>query len=167
MPRLTPGTYTVTVQRAFLTESSKGTLGIAFNFTCPDGTIDHVIWVTPASSERALETLDALGFGQEQLSEVENLDRIEEFTKGNECSIMVEDEEYNGNVTAKVKWINKVGARKISNPLGKAALFALLKGQTPPPRTVSGPRTQTASRATQAATEPPPNTPFDDTNVPF
>lgn len=130
-------------------------------------TIDHIIWVTPKSSERALDTLDTLGFGQEQLSEVENLDRIKEFTLGNRVSIVVEDETYQGTTTAKVKWINKAGAKKVSTIQTKAALFALLKGQAPP--LVSGPRSTTPKPIqTSLTSEPPPNNDLiSDSDVPF
>ncbi len=162
MPRLTPGTYEVEVTDAFTTESQSGTLGIAFAFKDDQGnTIDHVIWITTKTSERALETLDTLGFGQEQLDGVESLDRIKEFTRGNRVSIVVEDEEYKGTVTAKVKWINKVGGRKVAGVQTKAALFALLKGQPVP--VVSAPRTQAVPRQTEI----PPNTPISDDDVPF
>lgn len=157
MPRLTAGTYHVQVKSANMTESQKGTMGITFHFECESGDIDCTRWVTPGTSEYVIKDLDTLGFGRELIDKVENLDRIDEITRGNECQIVVEDEEYKGNVTAKVKWINPISFTG-GNAAGKIHSILVgnsITGGAPAPRSapvVPAPRATTSEPAPFAPT---------------
>ncbi len=161
MARLEAGTYEVEVTDAYTTQSSKGTLGIFFALRSDSGhTTDKTVWVTPGSYDRAIQDLETLGFGQDQIDSVESLDKIKEVTKGNRVSVVIEDETYNGNTSPKVKYVNAVGAKKATGVQTKAALFALLKGQPAP--MVSAPRTQAVrpSQPPPVAWDPNEDAPF-------
>lgn len=153
--RLPPGKHHVQVVGASLTESSKGTMGIRFDFENDQGTIDHTLWVTERTVDRVRENLATLGYSNELFNDPANMDRMQDITLGNECEIVVEDEEYNGDVKAKVKWINAIGSSKAATPGMLDRLHAMLTGKPAP--LMSQPR----------AAEPQPFAPIDDERVPF
>jgi hypothetical protein len=158
MPRLTEEKkYNVEVTNAYLTESkNKGTIGVALEFKCEEGTIDHVLWATPNTIDRTWETLELLGFTKKHAEDMDNLDKLAEITRGATCSITTErDEEYG----LKVKWVNPVGAMRSRNPNTKKSLHALLNGNS-----ITG--LMSAPRSAQRPAEPPPNNPTP-TDVPF
>lgn len=143
------GKYEVEVVDAYMTESKNGTPGLVFRFENLQGHQESIRWITPATTDYVIKDLETMGFPRAKLSDMANLDKLKEFVKGNSVKITVEDEEYEGNITPKVKWINPLGAMKRDSPDLKANIFALLNGKAP--ALMSAPR----SRA--AASEPPPN----------
>ena len=156
---LPEGKYEVEVVDAYMTESKNGTPGLVFRFENLQGHQEVIRYVTPATTDFVIKDLETMGFPRAKLSDMANLDKLKEFVKGNSVRIVVEDEEYEGNVTPKVKWINPPGAMKKETPQLKQNIFAVLNGKAP--ALTSAPR----SRA--AASEPPPNTPMDIEDVPF
>ena len=158
--RLTPGKYHVTVKKAFATESQGGTPGITFLFECESGEIDCTRWVTEKTRDRVITDLETLGFSFEMLGEQENLDRIDDYVRGNECEIVVADEEYKGVVEAKVKWINAIGGKATVNT--KTAIWAALTGKTPVPRDDG-----LVSRPRKVEPNIPPSAPISDDDIPY
>jgi hypothetical protein len=148
-----------TVLRAGMTESQKGTLGISLTFELDSGTIDHVLWVTPNTHDRVLKDLNTLGLSQARIDDPDTFEDIDTALRGARCSVVIEDEEYKGEVRARVKWINDPQAQASEDAV--ARIYGLLaspgKAKVAPVPINAAPR----------APEPPPNTPFSDDDVPF
>lgn len=151
------GKYEVEVVDAYMTESKNGTPGLVFRFENLEGHQESIRWITPATTDYVIKDLETMGFPRAKLSDMANLDKLKDFVKGNSVKIVVEDEEYEGNVTPKVKWINPPGAMKKDSPDLKANIFALLNGKAP--ALMSAPRSKPPQ--TQQS-EPPPNAPISD-----
>lgn len=156
---LPEGKYEVEVVDAYMTESQSGTPGLVFRFENLEGHQECTRWITPATTEYVIKDLETMGFPRAKLSDMENLDKLKEFVKGNSVRIVVEDEEYQGDYKPKVKWINKTGAMKKESPELRANIFSILNGKAP--ALASAPRNRPAPQS-----EIPPNTPFDE-DVPF
>lgn len=137
---LTPGKYRVKAIDAFMTESQKGTVGLCWSFMCESGRIECTRWVTENTTEYVKKDMVTLGFPEDKLDDIGELENLKKYTCGNEVEIVVEDEEYQGSVTAKVKWINKIGSRPSGGPGVRDRLHALLSGRPAP--LVSQPRQQ-------------------------
>ncbi len=129
MAKLQAGKHNVSVMGAGITLSKSGTIGITFRFRSDDGEIDCTRWVTDRTRQYVLRDLETLGFTAEMLEDAANLDRIGEITFGNECEIVVEDEEYNGNWVPKVKWINALNGGGRANPDTTAKIQSILLGR--------------------------------------
>lgn len=155
MPRLQAGKHHVHVISASFTESTKGTMGIKFEFENDDGQIDCTRWVTPNTVDRVTKDLETLGYASVLFEDASNLDRIQEITLGNECEIVVDDEEYNGNWTPKVKWINSPSKNGSASVGMRDKLHMLLTRKPVPAGLVSGP----------IGTQPTP--PLTDDDLPF
>lgn len=61
---------------------------------------------TEATAERTVQALRTCGWDGDDLSDLRGLDR-------NEVVLVIEHDEYNGKVQARVKWINRAGAGRI------------------------------------------------------
>lgn len=160
MPRLLPGKHHVQVIKASFTESqTKGTMGIQFDFGNDEGTIDCTRWVTPNTVDRVIADLETLGYSRALFDDASNLDRMQDIIMGNECEIVVEDEEYNGKCVPKFKWINAPRSTSRATPGMRDKLHSLLTGK--PVGLVSQPR------SAQAAYAPHPSGPLTDDDIPF
>lgn len=121
--------YTATVMSAELIESVlKGTPGIQITFQTADGDIDHTIWLTPKTVERARKDLIKLGATDEGLSTGgwEYLENIGEVLRAHQCRITTHEETYNEKTRVKVQWINSLdgdgsGVAKATPKTAKAA----------------------------------------------
>lgn len=109
---------------AVLGESSTGKEQVAVTLQILDEGATHqqLTWYgffTDATWERTIESLRTLGWQGDDLNDLTGIDR-------DEVSITVEDEEYNGQVYTRVKWINKAGGPAVKSPLtgDRAASFA-------------------------------------------
>ncbi len=152
MSLLPEGKHDVDLVDVYMTESQGGTPGIVFKFRNTEGHQECTRWLTPKTTDRVIEDLETLGFPRAKLSDMANLERLMDFIGGASVRIVVEDEEYNGVETPKVKWINKQGAMKKESPQLKQTIFDLLNGKAP--------ALMSAPRSKPATSEPPPNTPF-------
>lgn len=108
------------------TNTGKEQVAIELEITDGERKGDTLTWYgffTEAAIDRTLESLRHLGWEGDDLSNLSGIDR-------NEVSIVVEDEEFNGVVREKVKWINGGGiAMKETLDDGAAkALAAKLRG---------------------------------------
>lgn len=89
---------------------------VAVELVLPEGSSDgeSLTWYgyfTDATFDRTVESLRYMGWEGTDLSDgLPGLD-------AKEVSITVEDEEYEGKVTAKVQWINKPGGVAVKTPL--------------------------------------------------
>lgn len=146
------GKYEVEVVDAYMTESQSGTPGLVFRFENLEGHQECIRYITPNTTDRVIEDLETMGFPRAKLSDMANLEKLKDFIKGNSVRIVVKDEEYQGNLTPKVAWINKPGAMRKESPDIKASIFALLNGKAP--------ALTSAPRSKPPTSEPPPNAPM-------
>lgn len=96
-----------TVIQASMTESQKGTLGIALVFQIASGNIEHVLWVTPNTHERVLKSLAVLGLNQQRIDDPATFEDINAALKGATCCIVTEENTYKDKTRTVVKWINE------------------------------------------------------------
>jgi hypothetical protein len=62
------------------------------------------LWLTEKPFDRSIESLRNLGWKGDDLRDLS--------TVNGECEVVLEEEEYNGKVQTKVKWINALGGGK-------------------------------------------------------
>jgi hypothetical protein len=143
-----------------LGESSKGTpqVVVAFNILDEGAAEKALTWYgyfTDATADRTLESLKHMGFEGDDITILDGLGR-------NEVSLVVEDEEYEGQTHARVRWVNKAGGLAVKQPLQADKLRAFAAemkaklragGVKPAPKPASDKRP-----------EPPPLT---DADIPF
>lgn len=169
------GRYRARAVQAALGETSTGKEQIAVEFETLDeegAPGEHITWFgffTEKSLEHTVRALRVCGWRGDDIN---NLDGISD----NEVSLVVEHEEYEGKVSAKVKWVNAPGggiALKSTLDAGRAASFAAtMKSRIRAIEAGAGARkpvTQQARPATRQSgrpPEPPPHT-DDDMGIPF
>jgi hypothetical protein len=123
--------YPATVMSACLTESAqKGTPGISVVFETEEGTIEHIIWLTPSTVKRVEKDLGTLGADKSKLSSWTYLENLGLVIQGHECDITTFEEEYNGKKRIKVQWINE---RRKAGDVKLADRVAVLFGGKPAP----------------------------------
>ncbi len=136
-----------------LGESSEGNPQVGVRFTILDEEFhgEEITWFgsfsrnkgqgTKTPFERTIESLRACGWKGDDLSNLEGID-------ANEVSLVVEHDNYNGKILAKVKWVNRAGGLALKAPMSadKAKAFAAkMRGEV-----------IAASRAVAAAQGAPP-----------
>lgn len=112
MPYIAAGLYRAVVEDHEWCYSSKGTKAICVRFRVVDGdeenTLVHINWYGYFSEktwERTVESLRHMGFKGDDLNNLGELDET--------VQLDVVQEEYDGKVHAKVKWVNSLRASKI------------------------------------------------------
>lgn len=103
-------------------KSGKEQVVVYFNVLTEGAAEPAITWYgyfTEATADRTLESLRNCGWAGDDLTDLTGLD-------ANEVDLVVEDEEYEGKVNAKVRWVNKPGAFALKAPLAadKAKAFA-------------------------------------------
>lgn len=123
-------------------------------------------YFTEGTFERTVKALRTCGWTGSDLSDLQGLD-------ANEVQLVIENDEYNGAISAKVKWINPVGGLALKEQLSpdEARSFAQrMKGQvlalgggkpTAPARSVAGVARPAAPSARRAVVPPEPPPPED------
>lgn len=163
--------------------NGKETIAVQFEILTPDAEANHMTWYgffTEKAWERTIDALRYCGWEGNDLADLAGLDK-------NEVELVVDDEDYQGNMVAKIKWINRLGVA-LKAPLtgdnlkGFAARMRdqikakdAAEGRKPtqartPPRNggllpqppLSGQRPTMANRAEEFG--PPP---MDDNDIPF
>lgn len=142
-----------------LGESSKGTPQVAVLFDVLDeGAAEKSItwygYFTEATADRTLESLKHMGFEGDDITILDGLGR-------NEVSLVVEDEEYEGQTHARVRWVNKAGGLAVKQPLSpdKMRTFAAeMKAK------LRAGGSKSAPKPADKRPEPPPLT---DADIPF
>jgi hypothetical protein len=107
-----------------LSETSKGDAQIVvyFEISTPEAEMAAITWYGYFSEkawERTVESLRHCGWQGADLTDLSGLG-------DKEVELVIEDEEYDGKVRPKVRWINKPGAMSIKAPLAgdRAKAFA-------------------------------------------
>lgn len=165
------GTYAARAKTWALAETSKGDPQVAVEFALldPEAEMKSLAWYgyfTENTEARTIEALRTMGWAGDDLSDLQGLD-------ANEVSIVVEEEEYQGKIQTKVRWVNKAGGLNVKAPLSgdKAKAFATMmrdriraldaaKGVKKPAQ----PNGATRAPARSGPPEPPPMT---DADIPF
>lgn len=155
--------------------NDKETIGVQFQITTENAEFNHITWYgffTEKTWERTIESLRYCGWEGDDIAELTDsrggLDK-------NEVELVIDDEDYKGNLVAKVKWVNRVGVA-LKAPLQGDRLKAFSasmrsqirakdasEGRKPAPRSQpAGPRPTEAVRAEDFG--PPP---MSDDDIPF
>lgn len=106
------GKEQVAVQLAILSEGHEGE------------TVTWFGYFSDAATDRTLESLRHLGWQGDDLFDLTGID-------GNEVSIVLEEDDYNGKTSIKVKWINEIRGLTLKAPMTDAqakAFSARMKG---------------------------------------
>lgn len=98
-----------------LGETDKGTeqVAVEFEILTENAEMNHIVWYGYFSEktwERTVESLRACGWEGADLTDLQGLEK-------NEVELVIEDEEYNGNPVAKVRWVNRPGGLALKAPL--------------------------------------------------
>lgn len=122
------GTYRGRALRAELSESSKkGTPQVVVTIEAVDTgeTIEHPMYLTAAALQYAVRDLRKMGWRGDDLSDLSTVG-------SKEFEIVVEEEEYEGNFYARVKYINDIGGGpRLGKPMSdaqKKAFAARMRG---------------------------------------
>lgn len=122
MPLMGCGTHIAKVKNAVLSESSKGTPQVILSFQNQAGEhIDAYLYLSDKALERTEKALRACGWVGDDISEL-----MRDGVDLKEVEIVVEDEEYDGKVRTKVKWINPI-RKEMDADKAKAIALALRK----------------------------------------
>lgn len=130
---------------------------------------------TKTPLERTIESLRACGWKGDDLSALEGI-------SDNEVSLVIEHDDYNGKISAKVKWVNRAGGLALKAPMSadKAKAFAAkmrgeviaasraiggAPGATPAPAQGRPPATRPQSHPNAPGEDFGP--PADDSEIPF
>lgn len=116
-------------------------------------TITWFGYFTEGTEDRTLDSLRILGWKTDDLS---NLDGICD----NEVRFVVDEEEYQGKVRTKVKWINRIGGLALKSPMSPQdakAFAAQMKGKAIASRQAGG--AQQATPGTRPAQQSRPASP--------
>lgn len=132
MPTWLPdGTHRVRCTGAYITESrAKGTPGIVFNFRNERGIARKESWITAKTAEYVCKDLETLGVPASALDSPETLDRLNELVMDAEVDVVVEGEEYQGDMRFKVRWINEVRSEVGGDVVSR--VYGLLTGREAP-----------------------------------
>ncbi len=116
------------VSADFTESSSKGTPGVHIRFDLFDGSGERLtsryktVWLTVANKDRFEKDMNTLGVPTEALATDEFYSDPGKFLVGAECSLAMENEDYNGNTTVEIKWINSRGRATKAASADKVAL---------------------------------------------
>jgi hypothetical protein len=151
------GVYRARAIQGALGQASTGSDQVAVEFEILTEGLEgqHITWFgyfTDATWERTVEALRTCGWQGDDLSDLTGLG-------ASEVDLVIEQEEYNGKYSAKVKWINKPGGMSLKAPMSpeRAQQFASeMKG-----RILSLKKNGTTKPAAKSAAgrtvEPPPH----------
>lgn len=109
------------------TSGDQPQVAVELHILDPDYAGETITWFgyfTDKTQERTFETLRLLGWKGDDLSDLTGI-------TDNEVSVVIEEDEYQGDVRLKVKWINKVGGLALKTPMTpeQAKAFAIqMKG---------------------------------------
>lgn len=105
-----------------LSSTNKEQIAIMFDYTDPAGEAGSITWFgyfTEDSADRTLDSMRHCGWAGDNLGELDGL-------SANEVELVLDEEEYNGKVRTKVKWVNRPARLALKTQLNtnQAAAFA-------------------------------------------
>ena len=94
-----PGKYSGKFVSLIVTESQKGTPCVQCIIETPDGTAEAFLYLSDAAAENTMKRLSSFGWNGD-------FETLNEQLTGQPVVITVEEEEYQGELLLKVKWVN-------------------------------------------------------------
>jgi hypothetical protein len=129
---LNPGKYPARATAIQFGSSSKGTAQVAVTYEVTDGpgaghSITWIGFFTENTTERTIESLVNSGWKGTDLTELDGLEGEKVFAAlGNEVSLTIENETYEGKTRPRVRWVNKAAQQfEMKNKLSKEGLASL------------------------------------------
>lgn len=140
------------------TATGKEQVAIQFEFLEMNEQLTYYGYFTDAAREHAFKALRAAGWTGDDLSDLSGVGGPD----APEVSLVVENEEYQGHVYPKIRWVNVPGGGPaVKNPLSadKAKAFAArMKGAVLAfDKSAGTPKAKPVSRTGPLSPEPPPN----------
>jgi len=116
---INPGNYRAKAVRAEIGESRNGTpfAAVTFRLESQDDTVTWYGYLTEKTTERTLRSLRIAGWKGNDVRTVEADGALPDVVE-----LVIHDEEYNGNVSARVQWVNKPRKAEGAAPFDKEAL---------------------------------------------
>ena len=128
--KLESGTHDVEITHGGFSVTAKGTGGIKVRFAdIAGGYIDHVMWCTEKKIPWTTKDLNTLGVNVAEMTPGEFRDIGKRLVQAR-ARIVVEDEEYQGKWTPKVKWINEPEPEVDDSAISR--MYGLLTGRGAP-----------------------------------
>ena len=126
-----PGIYDAKVVRHEFKTSAGGTPSLYLTLCGEFGeggeeTIGHNLWITHKAMKNTKKALLNLGYDTDK-EDIEALYNDEFALTGRECSIDIQEEEYKGSVSLKVKWLNAKGSGTIPDAEKLKKMFKKVK----------------------------------------
>lgn len=126
---LKPGTFKAKGMSAALgyTSSDKEQVAVELRILDEEFLGDTITWYgyfTDGTTERTLESLRLLGWAGDDLFDLSGIGSTE-------VRIVIEEDEYEGKVRLKVRWVNAIGGLGLAKPMNEAqsrAFAARMKG---------------------------------------
>ena len=156
-------------------ESKTGTPGLRLQLEvasgeCKGTNVEYIAWLSHAALDRSVKTLaDVFGWDG-NLAALSQLVDSGPFV-GRECEITVEDEEYNGKMYPKIKWLNKAGGGNSAKPLAKDAVAEMVaKLNATSMKLAAEPKDDGTKPAPKSVPKPPKDADLDvlaDSEIPF
>ena len=147
-------------------ESKTGTAGLRLPLEitggeCSGTHVEYIAWLSQAALDRSVKTLaDVFGWDG-NLAALASLVDSGPFV-GRECEITVEDEEYNGKMYPKIKWLNKAGGGSGAKPLAKDAVAEMVaKLNATAMKLAAEPKDDAPKAAPKSAPKPPKDADLD------
>lgn len=159
------GKYRAKARTWALGESSNKTPEIAVEFEITakgDYEGRSITWhgyLTEKAFKRTIESLRNCGWTGDDLSAIDSMP--------NEVDLVVENEEYEGETHAKVKWVNKPGGLALKTPMSPEsakAFAAKLKSEI---RAFDAANGKKATNGGRPAAPPPESAPVTEDDIPF
>lgn len=156
MNQIQPGTYLATATKAeFGVSKNKGSEYIRVYFATETG--ESISWDGYFSEKAVERTIESLrlcgcGFPSDDITNLEGLG-------SRQVEIVVENEEYQGKLYPRVRWVNEPGAVGIAKPLeepAKKALRAKTKGLVAASRVAAGVKPAQPARPAAPRLRPAP-----------
>lgn len=165
------GTFAARAKSWMLSETSKGTPQVAVEFALldPEAEFHTLAWygfLSDATFNRTIEALRYCGWQGENLDDLQGLD-------ANEVSLVVDEEEYEGKLQTRVRWVNRAVGLSVKAPITgeKAKAFATqMRDRIRALDAANGTRKPTAQASRPAPSrppEPPPHEDKDALDIPF
>lgn len=159
------GTYKARAREWAFGLSQNGNEQIAVMFALVGGEHDGqtITWFghfTDKTLERTLDSLRHMGWQSDNIAELDDLGT-------NEVEIVIDEEEYDGKVRSKVRWVNGPSRLALKDQMNRSqveAFAARLRGKTVAHKQKNGAGTASRERAASAAFSPMPDT---DDDIPF
>ena len=171
MPTIdTPGTYRAIAMSAQLGKAGTGTPQVAIAFQTEDGQhITAFCYLSEKAADRTMESLRLCGWEGDDVRDLSGVNGT------CEVDIVVEEEEYEGNMRCKVKWINAPGGGGVkveAMPEKEAAAFAARMKAKAQASRATGPKPTRTGKPAAAAAQKRDEHPFapgnnEDGDLPF